>query len=87
MDEQKIIDQLAWEDTILHLDSIDPKIMKSYAKKRVKYYENEFLQICNITILDPDIGNKYEHMLDNKCYQEAICEIVEVYQSSYPGNN
>lgn len=72
----------ASEDALFDLDSIDLKVEKSYIKNRIKYYKDKFLQISNITILDPGIGNKVEHALKNECYQEAILEIVKRYQGS-----
>ena len=42
------------EDAMLHTDSINPQVIKAYAKQRIKYYENEFSKISNLTILDPD---------------------------------
>ena len=67
-------------DAMLHLDSIDTKVIEAYVKQRTKYYENEFSKIRNLTILDPDPGSKWKHAFVSECYQQTIQKIIKNYQ-------
>ena len=78
--DNQIIAQLSMGDAMLHLDSIDSKVIEAYIKQRTKYYENEFSKIRNLTILDPDPGSKWKHTFISECYQQTIQEIIKKYQ-------
>jgi hypothetical protein len=82
LNDDKIIAQLALKDAMLHLDSNDLKIMEIYIKKRIKFYENEFSKISNLTILDPDPDCKFKHELKSECYQNMIHSLIQKYQNS-----
>lgn len=76
--DEEVIYQLASCDAMLHLDSTDPKIMEAYTKQRVKHYEKEFVEISNITVLDPDPMNK--HKFESSCYQATLEELIKKYR-------
>ena len=58
----------------------DLKVIEHYIKQRTKYYEDEFSNISNLTILDPDPDSKFKHKLESECYQKMIQNIVRKYQ-------
>jgi hypothetical protein len=78
--EGEVIHQLARNDALLHLDSIDPETIRTYTEQKVKYYEGEFFKINNVTVLDPD--PLWRHRFCSSCYQNAVQAIVKKYQSS-----
>ncbi len=80
LNEEQVIHQLAYEDAILSLDSIDPKTIEMYTESRKKIYEKEFSQIKHITILDPDPGTNWKHEFGSECYQATVQNIVRKYQ-------
>ena len=82
LSEQQVIHQLAYEDAILDLDSIDPKTLATYTKSREKHYEQEFSKIKHITILDPDPGSNWKHDFTSECYQTTIHNIIKRYQKN-----
>ena len=73
-----MIHQLALADAMLDLDSIDKKTIDKYVNQRIKHYEKKFLELTNITILDPDPN--YPHKFCSNCYQTTIQLIVNRYQ-------
>jgi len=78
--EQQVINQLAYDDTILCLDSIDPQTISLHRELYVKYYKKEFARIRHITILDPDPGNRWKHEFVSECYQSTVRDIIRIYQ-------
>lgn len=82
LSEQQVIHQLAYADAILDLDSIDPKTIATYTKSREKHYEQEFLKIKHITILDPDPGSNWKHEFCSECYQAIIRDIIKRYRKN-----
>ena len=78
LSEQEVIRQLALADAMLDLDSIDKKTIDKYENQRIKHYEKKFLELTNITILDPDPN--YPHKFCSNCYQTTIQLIVNRYQ-------
>ena len=78
--DNQIIAQLSMGDAMLHLDSIDTKVIEAYVKQRTQYYENEFSKIRNLTILDPDPDSKWKHTFVSECYQQTIQKIIKKYQ-------
>ncbi len=81
LDDQQVINRLAFRDAIHDLDSIDHKVIEAYAKQRASYYEKEFLKISNLTILGPDPGSNWKHTFSSDCYQQTIKTIVQRYQN------
>lgn len=75
--EQEVIHQLAVYDTMLDLDSTDPKTIETYTKQQMKHYEKEFSKISNVTVLDPD--PKWKHKFSSRCYQTAMQSIIKKY--------
>jgi hypothetical protein len=76
-----VIYQLALQDAMLDLDSIDIKVIDSYTKKRLKHYEAELSKISNLTILDPDPDKTWKHEFKSDCYQKIVQGLVKRYQS------
>jgi hypothetical protein len=73
--------QLALKDAMLHLDSLDVRVLETYIKQRIKHYEHEFSKISNLTVLDPDFGSNWKHEFKSECYQKEIQKLVEKYQN------
>jgi hypothetical protein len=82
LSDQQIIDQLAMQDAMLHLDSINPKAVEAYVKGRNNHYQCEFDKIKNVTVLDPDPDCKWKHQFDSDCYQTMVKKIVKRYQKN-----
>lgn len=83
LSEEQIIRQLAIKDAMLALDTSNPETIELYAKHRTKYYEKEFAEISNVTILDPgDPSSTWEHEFKNSAYQNVVAEIIKKYKSS-----
>jgi hypothetical protein len=78
--ESQIIRQLAVQDVMLDLDTLNMEVFETYASHRNKYYEQEFDTLRNVTVLDP--GNRWEHSFSNSCYQNVVSEIVTKYRST-----
>lgn len=78
---EELIQNLAIRDSLLYIDSLDSSIIQKYAKERIRYYEQEFEKLSNVTVLDPDFGCNWQHSFENKCYQNAIQSIIKKYQS------
>lgn len=78
---EELIEDLAIRDAHLQIDSLDPTVIQKYAKERIHYYEQEFLKLSNITVLDPDPICSWQHGFENKCYQKVIQSIIKKYQS------
>lgn len=78
LNEQEVIHQLASADAMLNLDAMDKKTIDEYVNQRTKHYENKFLEIKNLTILDPDPD--YWHQFRSSCYQTTIQMIINRYQ-------
>lgn len=76
--DKEVIYQLALQDAMFDLDSVDPEVTKVYANQRMKYYEQQFAKISNVVVLDPD--PKWRHRFESSCYQEAIQSIVGKYR-------
>lgn len=74
LSEEKIIRQLAVQDAMLHLDTLNPDVIEIYTNHRAKHYEQEFSKISNVTVLDP--GSQWEHRFNNRCYQNIVSEII-----------
>ena len=82
LSERHVIHQLAYADAILDLDSIDSKTIASYTKSRENHYEQEFLKIKHITILDPDPCSNWKHDFCSECYQAVIRDIIRRYKKN-----
>ncbi len=78
--QKKMLEQLAMRDALLHLDSVNKEAIKAYAKTRVPYYEQEFLKISNVTVLDPDTVSFAGHEFSGPCYQTAMHNVIAQYQ-------
>jgi hypothetical protein len=50
--EDALLRRWANDDTLLYLDSIDPRVVESFIKQRIDHYEELMKKISNITILD-----------------------------------
>lgn len=77
---EQVIDNLALQDAMQLLDSLDPEVREVYVLQRKLHYKNEFTRIHNLTILDPDPESRWEHVLDSPCYQMQIQQIIKSYQ-------
>ena len=77
LSEQQVIYQLAFEDAILELDTLNTKTLEMYTKSRERYYEQEFSKINHITILDPDPGSTRKHEFISDCYQDKVKELIK----------
>lgn len=80
LSERQVMQQLAYEDALLSLNSVDPKTIEIYTKSRENHYEREFSKISHITILDPDPGSDWKHEFGSECYQSTILAIIKKYQ-------
>lgn len=78
---EQVIYQLALQDVMLDLDSTDPKIFETYLKQRIKHYNQEVIQLANVTILDPDSDCKWKHEFKSDCYQKKVKSKVNEYQN------
>ena len=81
LSEAQVIERLVLQDAMLYLDSVSPKTIESYTKRRTKQYEKEFSKIRNLTILDPDPGSRWQHSFNSECYQRAIRALIKKYQN------
>lgn len=81
LNDDQIMAQLALRDAMLHLDSLDIRVMEAYIKQRIKHYENEFSRISNLTVLDPDPGSNWKHEFNSECYQKEIQTLVKRFKS------
>ena len=70
----------AFRDAILELDSIDSDVIKKFAAGRVKYYQDMFARIKNLTILDPDPDSRWKHEFASDCYQKTVRQIIQKYR-------
>jgi hypothetical protein len=77
---EKILSQLAQEDTLLHLNTTNPDTIKNFENQRKKYYQELFKSIENITILEPD--SALEHSFCISCYQKVIASLIGNYRNS-----
>ncbi len=75
----QMIHDWAFRDAILELDSIDSDVIKKFAEGRVKYYQDMFARIKNLTILDPDPETRWKHEFASDCYQRTVRQIVQKY--------
>lgn len=76
--EEKIIQQLAYADTMKIIEHIPPLYpLEKLTQERVDYYKTEFKKLSNITILDS--ANFIDHSFDNEIYQPALSSIIEKY--------
>lgn len=82
LNREEIIWQLAIRDARLDVDSLNPKTIEAWARKRAEFYEQEFAKICNVTVLDPDVGVSWQHGFLNPCYQNVVQSTIKKYQSS-----
>jgi len=80
--QEQVIYQLAFQDTMLHLDSTNLKVFETYLKQRINNYNQEALPLANVTILDPDIDCKWKHEFKSHCYQKEVQKIIDKYKSS-----
>jgi hypothetical protein len=78
-----MIQQLAFRDAILELDSIDSEVIKKFTEGRVRYYQDMFARIKNLTILDPDSDSRWKHEFVSDCYQRTVRQIVQKYRKQY----
>lgn len=77
--EKQIIHKLATNDAMLHLDTLSAQIFESYISQRIKYYEQQFIEIGNVTVLDA--GSQWEHGFNNHCYQKIVITIIKKYRA------
>ena len=80
LSQQQIIMELALEDYLFYLDSVESTATEIYLKKCIRHYEDAFLQLNNVTVLDPDPDCRWKHRFDSTCYQVAVQEIIQKYQ-------
>ena len=78
--EKEVIRQLALQDAMYELDSVDPEAIEGYAKQRAQEYQEKFSKISNVTVLDPD--PKLRHKFESSCYQEMVQEKINKYRYS-----
>lgn len=83
---EQVIYELAMQDALLHLDTLNDSVMEAYIKVRSRYYENEFDMMRNITIVDPSYVS-WEHGFANDCYQKIVAEIVHRYKKALSLDN
>jgi hypothetical protein len=75
---EQMLEKWAREDSMLYLDTIDVRVIQTFERQRIKYYEELLEKICNVTILDS--GPEYEHSFCNECYQKEVQTITEKYK-------
>ena len=78
--DAQMIHEWAFRDAILELDSIDSDVIKKFAEGRVKYYQDMFARIKNLTILDPDPDSRWKHEFASDCYQNTVRQIIQKYR-------
>lgn len=83
---EQVIYQLAFQDAILHLDTLNDSVMETYIRLRSRYYEIEFDKMRNVTILDPSYTS-WEHGFANDCYQKVVAEIIQKYKKALSFDN
>ena len=76
----QVIEQMALQDAMLAIDSLNPDAINGYKKQRIKHFEKEFEKINNITVLDPDPDSRWKHRFDSDCYQQTINKLIKKYQ-------
>jgi hypothetical protein len=80
LSQQQVIMDLALEDSLFYLDSSETASVDAYLKKCVRYYEDVFLQLSNVTVLDPDPDSRWKHRFDSICYQVVLEKTIQKYQ-------
>jgi hypothetical protein len=78
--DAQMIQQWAFRDAILALDSIDPNVIQKFAETRAAHYLGEFARIRNLTILDPDPDSRWKHKFASDCYQKAVQQLIQKYR-------
>lgn len=81
LDDRQIIERLSMKDAMEALDSTNMDDIRTYAQMRAKQYELEFVQIRNVTVLDPDDESNWKHEFASDCYQKQMHIIVKKYQT------
>ncbi len=80
----EIIRDLAFEDAINTLDTLDPSGLNKYARERRKYYELEFKKISNVTTVEAE--SSLEHSFSNGNYQEKVRWVIDRYKTKESWN-
>lgn len=83
LNDSQMMQSWAFQDAILQLDSIDPKVVKRCTKEKIRQYKDEFERIGNLTILDPDPNSQWNHEFINDCYQMTVQKIVQKYREPH----
>jgi hypothetical protein len=78
--EKQLIQLRAEQDALLYLESMDFQLIETFIEQRIRYYENKFAPISNVTILDSEGDN--DHEFRGKCYQKQLRAIVKKYREA-----
>jgi len=79
--QEELINRWAEEEAMLHVDSTNIEVIQSFENQSKKYFEQQMLNISNITIVDA--GNSIEHSFCNDCYQNIVKMIISKHRKQH----
>ncbi len=77
---EQVIEQLIQKDIEISIATQDKKAIDIFREQRMQQYKKHLNQVSNITILDGDRSETWEHAFLAPCYQKTLKEIIEKYK-------